>query len=311
MAGGGNGDGRMERPAGRRGENTLKVLLGHGWYDVRSVAVWNFDNAPWRDFPRMIAQLELVYTDGTRETVVSDGWFQTDRFVCDGSRDPGYEPRFTYNGFQCVEIHGLAKAPTAETIAACVIHTDFREAGSFTCGQPLLNKLQDAALWAYRGNFVNGYPTDCPHREKNGWTGDAMLASELAMYNFHNTAAYNKWVGDILDEQGADGNFAAIIPTSGWGYAWGNGPAWDSALVVIPWMLYVDQGDLRVLETAYPAMARYVDYMTSRKTAEGLLTHGLGDWIPVKSKTPVEVTSTGYYYLDAQIVRKWRSSGSS
>ncbi|MDX9866440.1 MAG: family 78 glycoside hydrolase catalytic domain [Kiritimatiellia bacterium] len=301
----------MERPAGRRGENTLKVLLGHGWYDVRSVAVWNFDNAPWRDFPRMIAQLELVYTDGTRETVVSDGWFQTDRFVCDGSRDPGYEPRFTYNGFQCVEIHGLAKAPTAETIAACVIHTDFREAGSFTCGQPLLNKLQDAALWAYRGNFVNGYPTDCPHREKNGWTGDAMLASELAMYNFHNTAAYNKWVGDILDEQGADGNFAAIIPTSGWGYAWGNGPAWDSALVVIPWMLYVDQGDLRVLETAYPAMARYVDYMTSRKTAEGLLTHGLGDWIPVKSKTPVEVTSTGYYYLDAQIVRKWRSSGSS
>ena len=55
-----------------RGENRLHVLLGHGWYDVRSVAVWNFDNAPWRDFPRMLAQLEITYDDGTRTMVVSD-----------------------------------------------------------------------------------------------------------------------------------------------------------------------------------------------------------------------------------------------
>ena len=421
----------------RRGENRLNVLLGHGWYDVRSVAVWNFDNAPWRDFPRMIAQLELVYEDGSKGVVVSDatwrqvaspvgfdciregemigvqpkgapdlaktavmaetvsapagrltaealppsviareikpvsarevrpgvwvvdfgqnmaGWirlairgqkagdeirvrygerlaedgsvdqksiaahfrypasffvapggaFQTDLFVCDGCSEQVYEPRFTYNGFQYVEISGLKKAPTAANLVACVIHTDFSDAGSFTCGNDLLNKLQQAILWAYRSNFADGYPTDCPHREKNGWTGDASLASEQAMYNFQNVAAYEKWVGDLMDEQRPDGNLPGIVPTSGWGYTWGNGPAWDSALVIIPWMLYVYQGDQRLLETAYPAMARYVDNMTSR-AKDGVVSHGLGDWVPVKSKTPVEVTSTGYYYLDAQIVAR-------
>ena len=421
----------------KRGKNRLNVLLGHGWYDVRSVAVWNFDNAPWRDFPRMIAQLEIVYKDGASETVVSDttwrqvaspvgfdciregevigktmkgapdlvknvvmaeevsapagkltaaalpptvvaqtikpvavredkpgvwlvdfgqnmagwirlelkgqragdvitvkygeklnddgslsmqgteahfrypasfrvlpgGWFQTDRFVCDGSAEQVYEPRFTYNGFQYAEIRGVKHAPTAATVAACVVHTDFADAGSFSCGNDLLNKLQHAILWAYRSNFVDGYPTDCPHREKNGWTGDASLASELAMYNFQNTAAYEKWINDLIDEQRENGNLPGIVPTSGWGYTWGNGPAWDSALVIIPWMLYVYQGDTRVLENAYDAMRKYVDYMTSR-AKDGIVSHGLGDWVPVKSKTPVEVTSTGYYYLDAQIVSR-------
>ena len=158
-------------------------------------------------------------------------------------------------------------------IEACVVHTDFKDAGRFISSNELLNKLQHAILWAYRGNFVNGYPTDCPHREKNGWTGDASLASELAMYNFQNTAAYEKWIQDLIDEQRPDGNLPGIVPTSGWGYHWGNGPAWDSALVIIPWMLYVYQGDTRILETAYPAMAKHVDYrppvprMESSRTA--------------------------------------------
>ena len=420
-----------------QGENRLNVLLGHGWYDVRSVAVWNFDNAPWRDFPRMIAQLELVYADGTSERVCSGpswrqvpspvgfdciregevigmpppgapdlardvvmaeavaapagrltaeamppsvvaeeippkairevrpgvwtvdfgqnmaGWarlqvkgqkagdvvtvrygervaenggvdtsriaehfrypasfrllqgghFQVDRFVCDGSPHQVYEPRFTYNGFQYAEISGLREAPTEDSVVACVVQTDFPAAGAFVCSNELVNQLQTAISWAYRSNFANGYPTDCPHREKNGWTGDAQLAAEQAMYNFQNTAAYEKWIGDLMDEQRDDGNLPGIVPTSGWGYAWGNGPAWDSALVTIPWMLYVYQGDLRILQKAYPAMARYVDYMTSR-AKDGILSHGLGDWIPIKTKTPVEVTSTGYYYLDAQIVAR-------
>jgi alpha-L-rhamnosidase len=202
-----------------------------------------------------------------------------------------------------VEIAGLRAAPSAETLTACVVHTDFTDAGSFACDNALLNSLQQAILWSYRGNFANGYPTDCPHREKNGWTGDASLASEQAMYNFQNVAGYEKWIGDLMDEQRPDGDLPGIVPTSGWGYTWGNGPAWDSALVIIPWMLYVYQGDQRLLETAYPAMARYVDLLTAR-SKDGLVSHGLGDWIPVSSKTPVQVTSSGYYYLDAQIVAR-------
>ncbi|MGL4943085.1 MAG: family 78 glycoside hydrolase catalytic domain [Thermoguttaceae bacterium] len=433
----------------KSGANRLNVLVGHGWYDVRSVAVWNFDNAPWRDFPRMIAQLEIVYDDGTKQLVVSDyswdqiaspiifdcirqgeasksftgsngvpnaetnkkiwtpsvvdgpkgklvaeaippsviteewkpvsitepspgvyvvdtgqnmaGWirlkiddqephsivrikyaerlaadgnidmrpinehfryhvpflpklyekfqelFQVDLFFLTGDTTSGvYEPRFMYHGFQYVEITGLSKKPTADDITVCAVNSDFKSAGKFECSNELFNKIQQATLWAYRSNFVNGVPTDCPHREKNGWTGDAQLACEQAQYNWENTACYEKWVRDLLDEQQPDGNLPGIVPTSGWGYAWGNGPAWDSAICVVPWTLYQYKGDKRILEEAYDGMKRYVDYVTSRAHKDGamrgLVDHGLGDWVFAKTETPTVVTSSVYYFVDATIV---------
>ncbi len=413
------------------GTNTLRVLLGHGWYDVRSVAVWNFDNAPWRSAPKLIAQLEITYTDQTTETIVTDeswrqvdhpvrfdciregeiiqptdahtprtdyaavrveppagklvaealpptriterirpqalrataprtwlvdfgqniaGWtrltlhqpkkgqrltvrygerltpdgrldqnpirehfrysasfdiqpnggFQTDRYICSGKPGETYEPRFVYHGFQYVEIEGLDAAPEQDDIVACVVRTDFSETGRFVCSHPLINAIQDATRRSYRGNYVNGYPTDCPHREKNGWTADAHLAAELAQYNVQNTAAYEKWIYDLIDEQQPDGNLPGIVPTSGWGYEWGNGPAWDSALFIIPWTLYVYQGDAKILADVYPAMVRYLQYLEAHEK-EGLVDHGLGDWVPAKTKTPVAVTSTGYYFQDLMI----------
>jgi len=419
------------------GENTLKVLLGHGWYDQRSVAVWNFDNAPWRDFPRMIAQLEIVYADGSSEMVISDetwrqvkspvgyddiregmvlglphpdepdfkqrplmaevvsaprgiltasplppsvvrqtfkprsvrslgenhwvvdfgqnmaGWvdlnlsgqqkgdritllygerlgadgsvntddlarhfrfagsarlmpdgeIQRELLVCDGTDGWRNDPHFSYYGFQYVEIEGLKRNPDADAMVASAVCTDFKDAGRFECSNPLLNELQHAARWAYIGNYVNGVPTDCPHREKNGWTGDAQLAAEMGMYNFDNVAGYEKWVQDIMDEQQPDGSVPAIIPTSGWGYKWGNGPAWDSALVLIPWMLYVYKGDLQMLERSYAHMKSYVDYMTSR-SKHGLVDFGLGDWAGGKTRTPRDLTSSGYYYMDTLIVAR-------
>ena len=175
-------------------------------------------------------------------------------------------------------------------------------AGSFECSNELLNKIQQATLWSYRSNFV-GIPTDCPHREKNGWTGDAHLAAEQAMYNFDNVAGYEKWMNDLKDEQRESGELPGIVPTSGWGYEWGNGPAWDSAYVLIPWYLYRYYGDARVLADHYDRMKRYVDYLT-RRSKDHIVNIGLGDWVPAKTETPVPVTSTGYYYVDAVIVSR-------
>ncbi len=439
----------------KSGANMLRILVGHGWYDVRSIATWNFDVAPWRDFPRAIAQLELTFADGTRETVVSDGswrqvespvgydciregevigahdpampdlagrvvravevpgpkgaltaencpgaevmrtlkprsvkdlgggaymiefpenmagWmrlvlrgqekgdvvsvrydervgadgspaadsvrdglhdkvpegrerraidchfrytasqrvcaqdaaFQTDRYVCAGRDGEVYEPRFTYNGFQHVLVKGLRRAPAPEDVTACIVHTAFPTIGSFACSDETLNTLMAMGERAYRSNFVDGYPTDCPHREKNGWTGDASIASELAQYCFENTAAYEKWLRDVCDTQLPNGDICCIAPTSGWGFRWGNGPAWDSALPVIAWNLWIYRDDRRALDAIYPALTRYLAYTATRANADGLVKHGLGDWIPVDraSYPSVELTSSCYYYQALRI----------
>jgi alpha-L-rhamnosidase len=229
--------------------------------------------------------------------------FQTDTYILKGQGVETWEPRFTYHGFRYVEVAGFPGKPTVDNFRAKVVHTAFKKAGSFGCSNELLNTIQKHTIWSYWGNFVDGYPTDCPHREKNGWTGDAHLAAEQAMYNFDNTAAYLKWLNDLKDEQQPDGNLPGIVPTSGWGYKWGNGPAWDSAYVLIPWYLYQYCGDTRVLADHYDGMKRYVDYMTSR-SKNHLVSHGLGDWVPAKTVTPEVVTSSGYYYVDTLIVAK-------
>ena len=122
---------------------------------------------------------------------------------------------------------GFPGKPTLDNLRGRVVHTSFTPAGSWECSNELLNKIQQMTLWSYRSNFV-GYPTDCPHREKNGWTGDAQLAAEQAMYNFHNVAAYETWMNDFPDEHGP-GRVAGHRADGGLGIQWGNGPAWDSA----------------------------------------------------------------------------------
>ena len=91
------------------------------------------------------------------------------------------------------------------------------------------------------------------------------------------------------------------MPTGGWGYKWGNGPAWDSAYLLIPWDLYLFRGDRRILGEHYENFKRYVDYV-SRRATNRIANFGLGDWCPAKSKTPEKITSTGYFYRDTMIV---------
>ena len=159
----------------------------------------------------------------------------------------------------------------------------------------LFNRIQRNTLWSYISNFV-GYPTDCPHREKNGWTGDAHLAAETGLYNFDAASAYTKWLDDLKDEQRPSGELPGIVPTSGWGYQWGNGPAWDSAYLLIPWYLYQYRGDTRILAEHYDRLKLYVDYLTSKAKGH-IVAIGLGDWAPAKTTTPVEVTFSGVVVL--------------
>lgn len=224
--------------------------------------------------------------------------FQTDIYTLRGSGQEVFRPKFNYKGFQYAEIR--SNKPIEFDITAYFIHSDVPARGSITASNPIIEKMWWASNNSYLSN-LHGYPTDCPQREKNGWTGDAHIAIETALYNFDGITVYEKWLADHRDEQQPNGVLPAIIPTSGWGYHWANGPDWTSTIALIPWNIYLFYGDTRLLEECYDNIKRYVDYINYTYPS-GLTTWGLGDWVPVKSRANVELTSTAYYYTDVRIL---------
>lgn len=240
-----------------------------------------------------------VNQDNIRQFVSSPD-FQTDSYTLRGGARETWEPKFTYHGFQYVQVEGLPEKATLDTISGRVVYTSFERTGTFECSHALLNKIERATVWSYIGNFV-GYPSDCPHREKNGWTGDAQLAVQMGLEHFRSEAAYTRWMNDMQDAQRPDGKLPCIVPTGGWGYDKLDGPAWESAYFLIPWEMYRQSGDRRILESRYESYKKWIDWYT-RIARGGIVRYGLGDWAPAKTKTPSEVTSTSYYYRDIRIV---------
>ncbi len=258
-------------------------------------------------------KVTLVYAEKTRDGRVDqsniDGLvastpFQTDRYIFKGKGREKWHARFTYHGFRYVEVSGFPGQLEKEHLTAHALCTAFESKGSFHCSVPLIDQIQHNTLWSFRNNFI-GYPTDCPQREKNGWTGDAQLAAEAGLFNFKILSAYKKWLRDIADEQRPSGEIAAIVPTAGWGYYWGNGPAWDSAFILIPWYLYVYTGDVSAIAEHYDQMKRYVDFLTREKADDGIVSWGLGDWVYETTPTPAAITSTAYYYVDALLISRF------
>ncbi|MFT2008319.1 glycoside hydrolase family 78 protein [Pontibacter sp. 13R65] len=420
----------------QQGKNAIGVLLGNGWYNYQSTAVWYFHEAPWRARPTFCLDLRVTYEDGTTETISTGrdwktslspvifnsiytaehydarqeqpGWntanfddkhwqaaidrsapsqnivaqamhpirnvqevqvkelkqlndttyvfdlgrnisgvshftvkgpagtvirlkhgerlyknghvdlsnidahyrptddkdpFQTDIFILSGKGEESFMPRFNYKGFQYVEV--TSSKPIAlgkQNLKAYFMHSDVPALGKVKSSNPTLNKIWWATNNAYLSNLF-GYPTDCPQREKNGWTGDAHIAIETGLYNFDGITIYEKWMADHQDEQQPNGILPAIIPTSGWGYQWGNGIDWTSTIALIPWNTYLFNGDTRLLEACYGNIKSFVDNINTNYPG-GLTARGLGDWIPVKSEASVELTSSIYYFVDATILAK-------
>ncbi len=236
---------------------------------------------------------------------VKEGECQTDRYILKGQEEEIWEPRFTYHGFRYVQVEGLPDTPTLENLRGRVVHTAFEDIGSFACDNEDLNRVQECTKWSFRGNFV-GIPTDCPHREKNGWTGDAHFAAEAGLMNFAVGSSYAQWLETMADTQRPSGQFPGIVPSCGWGYNWGNGPAWDSAYVFIPWYIYLYTGDMMPIRQHYEGVKRYLDFCDSM-ASNAILSFGLGDWMSFdpEQKTPVALTSTAYYYAHTKMAAKF------
>ena len=232
--------------------------------------------------------------------------FQLDRYTLDGQKEQTWEPSFTYHGFRYARISVTeGKAELREVLARCV-HTDLEPAGSFHCSHSLLNQIHHMCVWSTKTNF-HGIPTDCPSREKRGWTGDAVTSAEQALFNFDMGAAYSKWLEDFRDCQRPDGSLPGVVPTGYWGYTWGNGPAWDAALLFLPWYMYVYTDNLSILKKTYPMMARYMRYLEGMADG-GIVEFGLGDWNEPNFgqgyQYPLALSDTAFYKAFADILSK-------
>ncbi|RFZ85387.1 alpha-rhamnosidase [Mucilaginibacter terrenus] len=418
------------------GKNAIGVLLGNGWYNHQSTAVWDFHLASWRARPTFCLDLRITYEDGTIETISSNehwktalspitlnsiytaehydarleqaDWntinfddtkwkpafarptpsqnivaqqvvpiravetiysksvtklddgnyvfdigrnisgvskitvkgkagtiihlkhgerlyknghvdlsnidihyrptddkdpFQVDEFILSGKGEESFMPRFNYKGFQYVEVSSSEPVEvTKESLTGYFMHSDVSPVGNVSSANPIIDKIWYATNNSYLSNLF-GYPTDCPQREKNGWTGDAHIAIETGLYSFDAITVYEKWMADHRDEQQPNGVLPSIIPTAGWGYEWGNGPDWTSTVALIPWNIYMFYGDTKILADNYDNIRRYVNHINDLYPT-GLTSWGLGDWVPVKSVSPVEMTSTAYYYADVTILAR-------
>ncbi len=431
----------------KRGENAISAVLGNGWFNVQSLAVWHFEKARWRNRPQMICELRIEYTDGTNEHIVSDNswktstgayvfnniysgdtydarleeenwqktgfdekkwvnaklveetapllvaqlmpaiqvskeispvsvkefgdkiyvfdmgvnisgvcrikvrgeagtkitikhgellytngrlnqsnidcyfqretndspWqkdpdeiFQMDTYILKGGgEDELFTPGFTYHGFRYVEVESSNPINIGkENLTALFLHTALNPVGKFSCSNDLLNKIWEATNRSYLSN-LHSIPTDCPQREKNGWTADAHISVDIGLLNFDGIKLYEKWLNDFKDNQREAGDISGIIPSADWGYG-GIGPVWDAALFIIPNALYNYYGDTRCIENIYDNCEKYLNFLKT-KESNGFLSYGLGDWVPYKTKTPNEFTSTCFYFLDNVLMDRFAS----
>ena len=417
------------------GGNAIATVLGNGWHNVQSKAVWNFETARWRNRPRMLCELRLRYTDGTTEVIATDeswhtatgpytynniysgdkydatleenGWnaegfddskwdpvqvteapapllaaqqmpgiriteelqpvsmkkfsdklyvfsfeknfaglsrlkvkgapgtritlkhgellktdgrleqgnidvyyhpvkpgevFQMDVFTLKGTGEEEiFMPSFAYHGFQHVEVESSAPVVlTKESLTGLFMHTAVEPVGSFSCSDPLLNKIWKATMEAYRSN-LHSIPTDCPQREKNGWTADAHVAIDLGLLGFDAITLYEKWLADHRDNMYENGRLHCIIPSGGWG---SDIVDWTCSVTLIPWAIYEFYGDQTCLRDNYTEMKRHTDYWLS-KFPEGLVGDaGLGDWVPHKAVANRELSASIYHYKNADIMSR-------
>ena len=224
---------------------------------------------------------------------------QKDIYICKGSGTETYTPSFTYHGFRYVLVQGLtAEQAVPETLTCLVMNSDIKERGGFSCSDETINTLQTFTRRSTLANFYY-FPTDCPQREKNGWTGDAALSAEHILLNLEAEKSFAEWMRNIRKSQADNGLLPGLVPTAGFGYWWGNGPAWDCVLVYLPYFTYMYRGDTAILKENVHAIFRYLEYLHSKIREDGLLCFGLGDWAPAgrrwdSYKSPLYFTDTVY-----------------
>lgn len=191
---------------------------------------------------------------------------QIDSVISDGSNSV-FEPRYTTHGFQFVQVDGLSDDLVSGDIAAAVVHTDLRRIGHFRSSDDRINWLHDTAVWSFRGNACD-LPTDCPTRERSGWTGDWQLYVETAAFLYDVREFNRKFLADVRLNQRPDGKVMNIAPfervsTEGIPGNSNGSSGWGDVVVQAPLMMWREYGDVSQLEENFQAMLGWLDFASN------------------------------------------------
>ncbi len=209
-----------------------------------------------------------------------DGFSQRDIYILSGGGEEVFEPMFTYHGYRYIYVYGITEEQATEDLLTYLtISSDLEERGTFECSNDRVNKLYEMCRRSDISNFIY-FPIDCPHREKNGWTGDASTSAEHMIMTIGAENSWREWLYNIRAAQTEDGRLPGIVPTDKWGYEKLTGPAWDSALFNLPYFAYKFRGDTEIIKENASSMLRYLEYVSRCRDKRGIIEIGLGDWVP-------------------------------
>lgn len=249
---------------------------------------------------------EMLEKDGSIHTANLRTAQATVRYTAKGGGEIEiWEPSFTFFGFRYVELVGVVE-PLADAITGVVVHTDLKRTGYFECSNPLLNKLYSNTLWGQKGNFLE-LPTDCPQRdERLGWTGDAQVFCNTALFNMDAGNFYRQWLAAVRDsfKEGPDGGFGSVAPVTGFAHG---SAGWADGGAVVPWVAWLHTGDRALLEENFDAICDWVDLLRdSAPDGIRISKEGWGDWLapwhkPKEAPTPYQMIATAYYAYSTQI----------
>lgn len=252
---------------------------------------------------------ELLNPDGSVSQQSAGGgrkngqWYT---YTLAGAGVERWRPRFSYYGFRYVQAEMSGNVQLLRLTGEAV-HSSAAETGGFISANPLLNRIHTLILRSIENN-LESVLTDCPHREKLGWLEETHLMGSALNFDFNLERLYDKIDDDMADAQASDGRVPTIAPQfTSFGKPWNvfnDSPEWGSAVVLDPWIAYRRYGDLAALRDHYPAMRRYVAYLTGR-SVNGIVDYGLGDWYDIGPKPPGfsqltsrALTATAVYYQD-------------
>ncbi len=218
---------------------------------------------------------------------------QKDTYIYD-NKCKELHPQFTWHGARYFDVLGRVNVKEYR-----VVHTDLKPIVKFKSSNETLQWIFDSYVRTQNSNIHGCVPSDCPHRERLGYTGDGQLTANVVMTCFDAESMYRKWIRDIADCQDIfNGHVQHTAPF----YGGGGGPGgWGGAMVIVPYAFYKHYGDKKLLETYYPNMLRYLDYLESH-SEKGLVVREekggwcLGDWCSPKDRNLIPEPFVNTYF---------------